>query len=126
MKTIVFRGKNLNDPSEWVYGSALICESFTDIWSPDNVTGQVKRQEVIPETLGQYSGLRDSNETRIFDGDLICLWVNGKKFVNEVRFENGAFRVWQNETHCQPLTRQAISKYHIVVIGNVTDNRSKL
>lgn len=47
--------------------------------------------------------------------------IDRQIYQNTVRFDNGAFRVWQNPTHCQPLTRQVISKYRVQVVGSVYD-----
>lgn len=119
MKPIIFRGYD-RTANEWVEGSLLTCEKFSDIWSPQ-ADGSVKRTEVDPVSVGMYSGLDDVNGKPIFENDVISVCANGKSYRNTVRFANGAFRVWQNPTLCQPLTRQVISKYRIQVVGSVYD-----
>lgn len=117
MKPIIFRGYD-RTAKQWVQGSLLSCERFTDIWSPQ-ADGSVKRTEVDPLSVGMYSGLDDVNGKPIFENDVISVFVKGQVFRNIVRLINGAFRVWQNTTHCQPLTRQVISKNKIQVIDPV-------
>lgn len=119
MKPIIFRGFD-RTKKQWVQGSLLTCERFTDIWSPQE-DGQVIRTEVEPVSVGMYSGLDDVNGKQIFENDIILVQAGGKTYRNTVRFDNGAFRVWQNPTHCQPLTRQVISKYRVQVVGSVYD-----
>lgn len=124
LREILFRGLR-TDGKGWVEGDLL--HFYPHHHKNGNVTiveGGCVYHEVIPETVGQYTGLKDKDAVKIFEGDILS-GVNGSinledwEWESEVNYdENGLHNVpttWGGENNWD-------STHWFKVIGNVHDN----
>ena len=131
MREILFRGKR-KDNGEWVEG--YLCKKYYQElphdrpvikykttgnehkWTPDYMVA-----EIDPSTVGQYTGLTDKNDKKIFEGDIVS-------FAGDLDFIDGKFVVVFDEFYRYMITAYkgnyllARNNDDVEVIGNIHDN----
>ena len=118
MREFLFRGKR-TDNDEWVEGfyqeypkNYIHIQNASNDWFP-----------VIPETVGQFTGLLDRNNKKIFEGDIVRAKFasNRSRQIFKVIFKDGMF-LFDNGA-------VAVNKrdvYSFEVLGNIHDNSEEL
>jgi len=130
MREIKFRGKakmsieelnklGLKHENGWVVGNLVmygktpyIVGDFIEVDA--EYTVNEFWAEVIPDTVGQYTGLMDEYDKEIYEGDIVrhATWGD----IYEVIFEDGGFYVLSSYDF------QTINEYPLEVIGNIFEN----
>ena len=123
-REILFRGKSI-DNGEWVEGTIHFNGKY--ILSNKHRNNNHEWVEIIPETVGQFTGMTDKNGTKIFEGDIVrhidttshvVEVVNSEVYFDTEMLEFG-FRYSNELFHCQ-------FNNEFEVIGNIYDNKELL
>lgn len=119
MRKILFRGQDIY--GKWHYG---LLAHIGNAWYISNEAGVPTAYEVIPETVGQYTGSKNKNGTKIFEGDIL-------EFIDDDNNEISYYEVAYSEADCRWIIRQNrreiddlddFFKKYMTVVGNIYDN----
>lgn len=138
---VLFRGRKTAD-CEWLYGQVVIDNdgAYHIYMVNQDIFGDISSglRYVDKNTVGQYIGIKDRNNIRIFDGDIIKDIYTDKIYT--VFYVAGGFAIEsnpesfgygsQNETNpTEPLSDMQMRRYiedNCNVIGNIYDNNELL
>ena len=134
MREILFRGKCVDAyaAGEWAYGF-YTNEEYNEVYETPcsevkdhYIENQDDTMRVDPETIGQYTGLKDKNGKRIFEGDILQTGtIKGNVVWSEKRSEYCL--LWKDYgKRCDVLKSPNLASFmigrDIEVIGTIHDN----
>ena len=128
MEERLYRGK-CEDTGVWIYGYYCPCCFGYFPCSPaildreEMERGCWRPEKVIPDTVGQYTGLTDKNGKRIFEGDIVTgLFLFFLPVNAVVTFQDGAFGLeWYRGGTKAFNAFTSICNVQYEVIGNIHD-----
>ncbi len=97
MREIKFRGKRVED-NRWVFGYYVLTHDSHRIIYED-YEGFYCEEEVIPESVGQYTGIKDKKHREIYEGDIVEQELLGNvsldfgSFIGVVKFIDGTYMI---------------------------------
>lgn len=121
-RLIKFRAKGFATENKWYFGGIHISLNNT-YYMIFNCSDPTKYTMVVikPETLGQFTGLLDKNDTEIYEGDIVE--ISNNRYDVSWDDKLAAFTAVDTEFN-EPYLLTDLNLSKTAVIGNIYDNPS--
>lgn len=111
----------------WIHGGIFENKIISRNTNEGSIcAGFCSEVEIMPETVGQFTGLTDKNGKKIFEGDIVEIIeidafgnLDWNRLKGKVMFSEGAWLVTDNRSFAIPLWSEI---NEIKVIGNIYEN----
>lgn len=122
MKRIIkFRGKDI-EHHKWVYGSLIVWPDGETYIADSGKAGDIvlRREEVDPDTVGQFTGLCDAQGKEIYEGDILRM---------SYRKDDLGVVKWRNEKSAFTIQEMGKLRWWYLmdrkdeIVGNIHDNK---
>lgn len=116
MREYIFRGKT--EDGEWVYGY-VDTTAYKDLVV---IHTDATTYKVMPDTVGQYTGLDDANGDEIYEGDIVA--STSGEFIYKVVYSKkfASFGLRRKQDMFMHYFGEAMESEDCEVIGNIYDN----
>lgn len=125
MREIKFRGKEINT-GKWVYGfytQGSFIDPNTEKETVRHIIDNGMLHDVVPETIGQYTGLKDKNGKEIYEGDKLEVNERGIfRIAHQSSYICGYVLLYMNGDFADYLKRSLNEMYEVV--DNVFDKNN--
>ncbi len=122
MREIKFRGKKKSD-GKWIVGNYNLIDGRAYIFNHDAGGDNLNSPddyEVIPETVGQFTGIQDINGTDIYEGDNVQSTFMDRVFTIVWHLNGWKMRWNNNQNHYV-----GIFKDDVKIIGNIHEQKKQ-
>ena len=139
MREILFRGRpkdeyvykypNFDFENGFIYGSLVVLQDKYYICTNAQVmvnsfisNTTATMIEVIPETVGQYTGFTDKNGKKIFEGDIVKICLSGKPAFGVVEYMKTGICAFVSMSRSIESNYVLDKSENFEIIGNIYDN----
>ena len=122
MREILFRGK-CNEigkyNGQWIEGFYAVDDGKPLIAHSTN--NGLNGYFCEPGSIGEYTGMRDKNNRKIFEGDIVKTSHGGSTYYAKIEWDDGSFWVTNHDIQ-MPNYINEVSRTYLEIIGNIHDN----